>query len=367
LERHRTHLDLAPTPTRHVWRVTPAGVAGVILTARRRIVISPKIPLRNLLFLTDDEREPDRVQPSDDAGVLGPLAERLARLMSERAAAGLHRDYREMTHQGPYLVGQLDLAAQLRRPAGRKDQLHSRHDAFTADLPCNQVPRTLAQALAGSPLLGPAARGRLAQALAGFAHVAETTLTPDVLGELRSPRLPESYRPLAGLCLLLADALAPGLGAGATPAPAMLVSLERWFEQYLTKTIEEAFFMDPQRVSAQRTRLVGHPDVTVRPDVTLERGGAPRVVVDAKWKRLSAAGPESADLYQVLAYATLLGAPRAVLAYPGGRGGGEWTFDHTPVRVLARTLDVSGPAERCRRARERLGQELRRIGEPRTE
>src|SRR5581483_11404436 len=154
---HRAHLDLAPGPSRHVWRLTPAGVAGVILTPRRRIVISPKIPVRNLLFLVDDEGDPDLVRPADDSGILDPLAERLARLMSERAAAGLHRDYREISHQGPYLIGQLDLAAQLRQPAGRKDQLHSRHDAFTADLPCNQVPRTLAWALAESPLLGPAA------------------------------------------------------------------------------------------------------------------------------------------------------------------------------------------------------------------
>jgi 5-methylcytosine-specific restriction enzyme subunit McrC len=346
LEHHRTHLDLAPTATPHAWRVTPAGVAGVILTPRRRILISPKIPLRNLLFLGDDEPEPDWVNPSD--GILDPLAERLARLMCERAAAGLHRDYREAREQGPYLLGRLDLAAQLRQPAGRKDQLHSRHDAFTADLPCNQVPRVVARALAESPLLGAGARARLAQALAGFSHVAEAALTPDVLAELRSPRLPAAYRPLAELCLLLA----------AARAPALLVSLERWFEQYLTKTVEEAFLERPHQVSVQQIRHVGAPGVTLRPDVTIDRDGAPSVVVDAKWKRLAASGPESDDLYQVLAYATLLGAGRAVLVYPGRRGGGEWTFEHTPVRVQARTLDVSGPAERCRASRLRLGREL---------
>ena len=357
LERHRAHIDLAPTAAPHVWRLTPSGVAGVILTPRRRIVITPKIPLRNLLLL--DDGEPDHVDPMNSTGVLDPLAERLARLMAARAAAGLYRDYRETPHQGPFLVGQLDVAAQLRQPVGRKDQLHSRHDHFTVDLPCNQVPRALAKSLSASPLLGPVVRARLAHTLQGFVHVSEVALTPAVLAQLRSPRLPAAYRPLAEVCLLLADALAPGQAAGSAPAPALLVSLERWFEQYLTKTIEEVFFGQPQAVCVQRTRHVGSPDVTVRPDVTLDHGDRPRLVVDAKWKRLTDTGPTSADFYQVLAYATLLGAERAVLVYPGRRGGGDWAFEHTPVRVAARTLDVSGDDDRCARSRRRLGRELR--------
>ena len=42
--RHAAALDLAPTAARHVWRVTPAGVAGVLVTPWRRVVISPKLP-----------------------------------------------------------------------------------------------------------------------------------------------------------------------------------------------------------------------------------------------------------------------------------------------------------------------------------
>src|SRR5262249_3058764 len=150
-------------------------------------------------------------------------------------------------------------------------------------------------------------------------------LTSDVLAGLLSPRLPGSYRPLLDLCLLLADALAPGPEAGPSHAASLLVSLERWVEQYLTPAVEEAFAgAAGWAVAAQRVHLVsrpraGRPDVTVRPDVTIDRGARPALVVDAKWKRLSEAGPESDDLYQALAYAGLLGAPAAVLVYPGRR------------------------------------------------
>lgn len=361
LDQHRTHFDLAPTPRRHVWDVTPAGVAGVVVTPRRRIVITPKIPLRNFLCLHDAEGAADLVSPENEPGVIDPLAERLAALMRARADAGLHRDYRDAAHEGPYLVGQLDVAAQLRQPVARKDQLHSRHDEFTVDLACNQVPRTLAAALARSPLVSDHVRAALTAALVGWGDVSEVALTAPVLAELRSPRLPGSYRALADLCLLLADAVVPSTDSGVTSAPAILVSMERWFEQYLTKTIVDAFADSPAKVHVQQTRVVGEPDVSVRPDVTLTCQAGPRVVVDAKWKRLAESGPESADLYQALSYALLLGAECAVLVYPGRKVNQELTFPHTPLRVLLRTLDVAGSRERCQRSRQRLGRELRRF------
>src|SRR5262245_16882380 len=72
LEHHCAHLDLTPTPCRNVWQVTPTGVAGVILTPLRRVVISPKLPLRNVLFLLDPHSEPDDVNtsPSDGEAVI---------------------------------------------------------------------------------------------------------------------------------------------------------------------------------------------------------------------------------------------------------------------------------------------------------
>ena len=61
-------------------------------------------------------------------------------------------------------------------------------------------------------------------------------------------------------------------------------------------------------VAVQTTHMVDQPiadqpDITVRPDLTINRAAQPLLVVDAKWKRLTT-GPQTADLYQVLAYGT---------------------------------------------------------------
>src|SRR5262245_5838728 len=139
LEHHRTRLELLPTGERHHYRVTPAGVAGVIVAPTRRLVISPKIPLRNPFSLLDPLAPLD--SPPDRTEALDCLAGQLARHLAQRVAAGLHRGYRERGHAGAALVGRLDLPAQLREAAGRKDTLHSRHDDLTADLPVNQAAR----------------------------------------------------------------------------------------------------------------------------------------------------------------------------------------------------------------------------------
>jgi 5-methylcytosine-specific restriction enzyme subunit McrC len=370
LAHYCTAIEVLPTDRRHVYRLTPAGVAGVIVTPRRRIVISSKVPLRNLLLLLDPADDPpavrDTVRPSDGSEVIDLLAGQLALRMSERSSAGLHRAYRETTAQGAYLVGRLDVAEQLRQQSRGKEQIHSLHDEFTADVPCNRVPRSVATGLLASGLLGPAVRERLAAALLPFAHLEEISLTSDVLARLQRERVPVEYGPLLDLCRLLIDSLAPASSAGKVPAPAFLLPLEKLFERYVTRAVREAFAdedgvqVSPQETSHVGEPVVGQPEVHVRPDIRIQRAGATLLVLDAKWKNLPTRAVITEDFYQALAYCTVLGASRAVLVYPGRRRRiWEYTIGRKNARVEVRTLDVSGDAERCRRAQERLGRALR--------
>jgi 5-methylcytosine-specific restriction enzyme subunit McrC len=288
----------------------------------------------------------------------------LARKLAEQAAAGLHRAYRERTEQGPYLHGTLDLPAQLREDPGRKDRLHGRFDDLTTDLPCNQLPRAVAERLLASPLLPETVRAALRQTMPAFDGVEAVPLTADLCAAVE--RAPEGYRPLLDLCRLLADGLAPGENAGPTPAPAFLLDLERVFERYVTRGVVEAFAgRSAYRVSVQPSHRItpavaGQPEITVRPDVTIDGDEGPPVIIDAKWKRLPKAGPVTADLYQMLAYCTALGVRRAVLVYAGRRDR-AWVYplSRAPVVIEVRTLRVVGGPEECRRSLRRLSRALR--------
>ena len=368
LAEHRAHVEVLPTRRRGRYRLTPAGHVGIIAAPHSRLVIRPKVPVRNLFHLLDPAGplpavdDQATVEPGTEA--LDFLAGRLAWLLAERAAAGLHRAYSERAEQGPFLQGRLDVPAQLREPAGRKDRLHSCYEEFSADVPCNQVPRATAELVLRSPLLGDGVRAALRRALQGFAGVSPIPLGPESFQAAQADRLTEPYRPLLDLCRLLADSLAPQESAGAVVCPAFLLDMERVFEQYVTAGVVRAFEDRPgctvavQPLHRANEPAPGRPDIPMRPDLLVERRGR-RLVVDAKWKRLTRSLLPP-DVYQVLAYATALGARRAVLVYPGQRDR-TWVYvlPRSPVSLVVHTLRVAGSRERCRRSLERLGRLLR--------
>jgi 5-methylcytosine-specific restriction enzyme subunit McrC len=367
LARHRGHVELTPTGRPHVYRVTPTGHVGVIVAPTCRLMIQPKIPLLNLFFLLDPALPlpagADSVTPADGTEVLNFLAGQLAHLLAERAAAGLHRDYAERAEQGPFLHGRLDVPAQLRDCLTQKRQLHSVHEDFTANVPCNQVPVATAELVLDSPLLRADVRELLRHALRGFAGVRSIPLGPDTF-----PRVaPDGYQPLLDLCRLLAEGLAPDDATGPTPAPAFLIDMERVFERHVTRGLTAAFAGGEDTVSVQPRSVVnvpspGQPDFSMRPDLTIDHNSRPILVVDAKWIRLPPNALVTADVYQLLAYGTALGARTVVLVYPGGRERvWSYTLVDSPLRLVVRTLRVTGTRDACARAQRRLTKDIKKL------
>jgi 5-methylcytosine-specific restriction enzyme subunit McrC len=364
LEHHRGRLEVLPTGRRDCYRLTALGCVGVLVAPNYRFVIRPKIPLANVFAMLDPlaaaPSDSDRIAPERGTEALEFLAGQLAHRMTERVVAGLHRSYREQRDQGTVLHGRLDLPAQMREAPGRKDLLHSQYDDLSADLPCNRAVKATTEVLLASPLLGLEVRAALRKALAGFEGVSSAAMAVHLWDEIQSEQLPAEYRPMLDLCRLLADSLTLNDAAGNTPAPSFLLDLERVFEMHVTRGIVEAFAQSRNySVAVQATHTVNEPvadqpDLTMRPDLTIDREGRTVLVIDAKWKRLPT-NAEAADLYQVLAYGTMLGAEGVMLVYPGKRWSvREHRFTHTPLRLMICTLQVGGTRQACVRSVRRL-------------
>src|SRR5439155_3015979 len=122
------HVELVPAGRGSYYRLTAKGYVGTIVCPTCRLVIRAKLPIENLFYLLDPTGPVPTLsdQNTPVAGLEGLdfLAGRLAHLLQERAAVGLHRGYQERADQGPFLQGQLDVVAQLRTRDGRRDQLH---------------------------------------------------------------------------------------------------------------------------------------------------------------------------------------------------------------------------------------------------
>src|SRR5579883_41170 len=370
LENHRGHMEVLPTGRRDRYRLTALSCVGVLVAPTCRFVIRPKIPLANVFAmldpLADVSARSDCITPETGTEALDFLAGRLARRIAERVAAGLSRAYRERSEQGVVLHGRLDLPAQFREAPGRKDQLHSQYDDFSVDVPCNQMVKAVPESLTACPLLGAEVRAALRQALTGFQGVSSVPLSDRLWEAVEMNRLPAEYRAVMELCRLLADSLTLGDAAGPIPAPSFLLDMERVFEQHITRGIVEAFAQSGKHtVAVQRTHTINepssnHPDITIRPDLTIDQDGQALLVVDAKWKRLPR-NAEPADLYQVLAYGMMLGAEGIALVYPGRSWGlREYRFQHAPLRLAMCTVPVGGSREMCSRSVRRLAKALKR-------
>jgi 5-methylcytosine-specific restriction endonuclease McrBC regulatory subunit McrC len=371
MEHHRGCLEVLPTGRRDCYRLTALGCIGVLIAPTCRFIIRSKVPLANVFAMLDPivavPDESDRIAPASGTEALEFLAGQLACRMAERVAAGLHRAYREQCEQGTVLHGRLDLSAQMRETPGRKELLHSQYDELSADVSSNRAVKATAEALLASPLLGAEVRAALRQVLIGFESVSSVALSARLWDVIEAARLPAEYRPLLDLCRLLADSLTLNDAAGNTSTPSFLLDLERIFEMHVTRGVVEVFAQSSDHtVAVQATHTVSEPvadqpDLTIRPDLTIDRDGRTVLVIDAKWKRLPR-NAETADLYQVLAYGTTLGANGVVLVYPGKRWSfREYQFRHTPLRLMLCTLQVGVTRPACLRSVGRLARALKNL------
>ena len=96
-----------------------------------------------------------------------------------------------------------------------------------------------------------------------------------------------------------------------------------------------------------RTHLDEAETVPVRPDFVWSDAGVPRVVVDAKYKAEKPSGFPQADLYQMLAYCTVLGLPVGHLVYAkGNEDARAHVVRRSGVRIVTHALDLDvEPAE----------------------
>lgn len=164
----------------------------------------------------------------------------------------------------------------------------------------------------------------------------------------RPSRLNSRYQPALRLADLVLRSIGLGTSEGGEPVASFAVDMATTFEDFVTAALKESL----ARVSIGRTEgqfavfLDADQRVTVKPDVVHVVAKAPRAVLDAKYKLASRAGGyPTPDIYQMLAYCTILGLPRGYLVYAGSRREGAQPGTHriarTHVDVITWPLDVT--------------------------
>lgn len=332
-----------------VWEVTAGTHIGVAAVAGLQVIIQPKIPINRLIFLMGYARRPrfhrdDVVTLNSEDDLPEALVRAFIRLSSRALDQGLLKGYQEIETRLPVLRGRIREADQMRHHWGRNLPLEVRYDEFTVDIAENQILLAAALRLLKLPATERTQRAALQRLRLQLADVT----APSILPSWTPSRLNARYQPALEVAELILVGRSFEQRVGDVKVTGYLFSMAKIFEDFVTVALAEALKPFGGRASFQYPTHLDEGDlVDVRPDLVWLREGRPVIVADAKYKAEKPAGFPNADLYQLLAYCTVLDLPVGHLIYAkGNEPSRQYTVRRAVTRLIAHTLDLSlQPAE----------------------
>jgi 5-methylcytosine-specific restriction enzyme subunit McrC len=340
-----------PSPYRpEIWSVSPAGKVGAACVGDVIVRIKPKVEIKRLLFLLGYSLhgaawQADTVLVSGEADLVPAVAQALWRQVSRAIHQGLLPGYVVVEESGPVLRGRLLEGAQLSRHHGLPLPLEIRHDEFTVDIPENQILRTACERMLLVPRVDEESARMLRRLLRDFADV-RSVAHGDPVPSRQPTRLNSRYHTALRLAELVLRATSVEHAAGTVAVNGFLLDMPQLFEDFVTVALREAIetSYDGRVVAQSRHYLDVAGRVVLKPDILWKVGGAPVAVIDAKYKAEKPSGYPNADLYQLLAYCTVLGLPVGHLVYvAGNEDPARHVVQQSDTEIICHALDLSQP------------------------
>ena len=222
-----------------------------------------------------------------------------------------------------------------------------RYDDYTVDIAENQILLAAVDRLIRLPRLRASTAVQLRSLIANLADV-ERLHAGSPLPFWQPSRLNQRYQPALHLAeLILADA-SFNHRAGDIRATGFMVDMSRVFEDFVTAALSATLEAYGGRCRPQDGNHLDEAGrVRIRPDlVWYGPRSQPRAVIDAKYKAEKPSGFPDADLYQMLAYCTVLGLDCGHLVYAKGN---ETTAVHivrnAGTSIHCHALDLAQPPD----------------------
>lgn len=336
-------------------RVTAAGAQikpqlnriGSVSIGEHEFVVQPKAPFSSVLFMLGYASDPG-FRPEEVAGagsdILPAVAETCARLMERALGRGVLQGYRSREESAVTVRGRIRFSDQMSKRGGQLLPIELTVEDYTVDIVENRILRCAARLLNTLPRVPADTRRRLLHLESRLSDA--SLLPPGGLTPAWYPsRLNQRYHSALRFAELVIARLAPSTTGDGERIASFVVNMSEAFEGFVTAALTSAFADVSRGVSVGQypSHLDHERRQPIRPDFVHLQSGVPVVVADAKYKTGS---PRVEDLYQMLAYCTVLGLREGTLIYVAD---GEDTRERVAsVRgsdVVVRTsrLDVSVP------------------------
>jgi 5-methylcytosine-specific restriction enzyme subunit McrC len=320
------------------WLVGPAGKVGAARIGDLTVRIRPKVEIARLLFMLGYAAHASAWQPSAvDFGTADDLVPAMAAALWRQLARAIHQGllpgYITVEESSPVLRGRLRESAQLAARHGLPLPLEIQHDEFTVDIVENQILRTAAERMLLVPRVDDESHRMFRRLLRDFADVSSIPRGDPIPG-WQPTRINARYHVALRLAELVLRATSVEHATGTVAVNGFLIDMPQLFQDFVTVALREAL------EGTYGGRVVAEPlhhfdeagRVRLYPDIVWHVGGSPAAVVDAKYKAEKPRGYPNADLYQLLAYCTVLGLRTGHLIYARG--------NEEPTRHVVRSADV---------------------------
>lgn len=334
-------------PGSSTWSVSAGTKVGVLAVGRDlQVTVAPKVGIARLVFLMGYARRPrfwreNSVLLKADADLVDALAESFRRLAAQALRRGVLQGYLTVGDALPVLRGRVRVGEQVARRFGRGLPLEVTFDEFTTDIAENRLLLGAALRLLRLPGLRPGTRRALQRLRLQLVEV--TPAQGRVRPEWHPSRLNERYQAALHLAELILDGDSFDQRVGGVEVSGFVLDMPSIYEDFVCVALKESLrrhggstvLQPPMHLDDARA-------VQLRPDLVWT--GARQVVVDAKYKAEKPSGFPQADLYQLLAYCTVLGTTHGHLVYAGGN---EEPALHAVRRsgvvLTCHTLDLARP------------------------
>lgn len=230
---------------------------------------------------------------------------------------GIRHDYTALADSEPFIRGRILFGEHIRRNLSRQHLSHNEHDQFLPDCAENRLLKSAL--IAVQDLTRNSHNQQRARELAFCFD--EVSVSQDVISDLkrcrRDPSMSHYLRALAWAALVL-ERLRPSPTSGEREVQSVLFAMEDLFEYYVYKSLRKKYHHAGSSIRVRQqlhtrylTQHRDRPMFLLKPDLSLERHGAPIRILDTKWKTLDSLSPDALrrkydvsqpDVYQLFAY-----------------------------------------------------------------
>lgn len=355
--RFRRYLDIRPAWLReNAWDLSAKQYVGTIVLDDLRIIVEPKVDMRNLFYMLTFAYDLPNFRSELATAELGEdifefVVVIFLRQVKQLIQRGIYRTYVSLDENERYLRGRLMLAEHLQQNSVRVDRFSQRRSEFTADVMENRILKYTLLLLSRIDYRDPSLRLQLRRAGAALAETQFVSIKPSDCDQIVYTRLNAAYRSPINLAKLLIQNLSVEGNSGAIPFAAYLLDMNRVFELFIARYLDQHFAIDPViQVDIQQDIWLDDAQKEIgKPDIVLRSQGRPFLILDTKYKSFHGQ-PDPADRNQMIVYCTTMALPRGILVYPDEQPVAYRSI-FRGVTLSARSLSLAGSlpefAQRC--------------------